>query len=120
MAKPTLPRQAVTVVRKSLAFDGRNRSFLVVAGREPQPHPVLVLMLHGTLQTARNIRPFAGYSFDSFAVDGRAVVIYPDAVGRDWNGARKAVMLRASTKQIDDVGFIRAIIDYAVTAEGVD
>ena len=66
-------------------------------------------MLHGTLQTASNIRPFAGYSFDSYAVDGRVVVIYPDAIRRDWNGARRAVMLRKSTKQIDDVGFIRAV-----------
>jgi polyhydroxybutyrate depolymerase len=120
MAQPTLPRPAVTVAQKSLALDGRDRSFLVVAGRQRQPNPALVLMLHGTMQTARNIRPFAGYSFDSYAVDGGVVVIYPDAVHRDWNGARKAVMLRAGTKQIDDVGFIRAIIEYAVAAEGVD
>ena len=77
-------------------------------------------MLHGTMQTASNIRPFAGYSFDSYAVDGRVVVIYPDAVHRDWNGARKAVMLRTSTKDVDDVGFSRAVIEHAITAEGVD
>jgi polyhydroxybutyrate depolymerase len=77
-------------------------------------------MLHGTLQTASNIRPFAGYSFDDYAVDGRVVVIYPDAVHRDWNGARKAVMLRKSTKHIDDVGFIRAVIDHAIDTEDVD
>jgi polyhydroxybutyrate depolymerase len=120
MANPTLPTQAVTVRRKSLTFGGRDRSFLVVAGREPKPRPALVLMLHGTLQTASNIRPFAGYSFDSYAVDGRVVVIYPDAVHRDWNGARKAVMLRKSTKQVDDVGFIRAVIEHAIAAEDVD
>jgi polyhydroxybutyrate depolymerase len=120
MTKSTPPRPDVTVRRQSLTVGGRNRSFLVVANREPRPHAALVLMLHGTMQTARNIRPFAGYSFDSYAVGGRVVVIYPDAVRRDWNGARKAVMLRESTKQIDDVGFVRAIIDHAVAAEGVD
>jgi polyhydroxybutyrate depolymerase len=77
-------------------------------------------MLHGTFQTAGNIRPFAGYSFDSYAVDGRVVVIYPDAVRRDWNGARKAVMLRKRTKQVDDVGYIRAVVEHAIAVEDVD
>ena len=92
----------------------------VVAGRQPQPHPALVLMLHGTFQTAGNIRPFAGYSSDSYEIDGRVVVIYPDAVRRDWNGARKAVMLRKSTKQVDDVGYIRAVVEHAIAVEDVD
>ncbi|OBK44395.1 hypothetical protein A5655_14830 [Mycobacterium sp. 1081908.1] len=96
------------------------RTFLVATGRKRQPRPALVLMLHGTLQTAGGIRPFAGYSFDSCAADGSAVVIYPDAIHRDWNGARKAIMLRQSTKQVDDVAFIRALIDHAVMTEGVD
>jgi polyhydroxybutyrate depolymerase len=52
----------------------------------------LVLLLHGTLQTARSIRGFAGFTFDGYAADGKAVVVYPDAIRRDWNGARKAVM----------------------------
>jgi polyhydroxybutyrate depolymerase len=120
MAKPTLLHEAVTVRRRLLTVDGRDRSFLLVAGRERQPRPALVVMLHGTMQTASNIRPFAGYSFDSYAVDGRVVVIYPDAIRGDWNGARKAVMLRQSTKQIDDVGFIRAVIERAIAAEDVD
>jgi polyhydroxybutyrate depolymerase len=77
-------------------------------------------MLHGTMQTARNIRRFAGYSFDTYALGGRVVVMYPDAIHRDWNGARKAVMLSNATKYIDDVGFIRALIDHAVAAEDVD
>ncbi|ORA32796.1 hypothetical protein BST20_24325 [Mycobacterium branderi] len=104
----------------SLTIGGRRRTFITVSGRIRQRRPALVLMLHGTMQTARNIRPFAGYSFDTYAVGGRVVVIYPDAIRREWNGARKAMMLSERAKHIDDLGFIRGVIGHAVAAENVD
>ena len=76
-------------------------------------------MLHGTLQTGRSIRRFAGFTFDRYAVAGNAVVVYPDALRRDWNGARKAVMLSKKTKSVDDVGFIGALIAQMI-ASGAD
>jgi polyhydroxybutyrate depolymerase len=77
-------------------------------------------MLHGTLQTGSSIRAFAGYSFDKSAVGGKVIVIYPDAIGREWNGARKAAMLSKRSKSVDDVGFILAVIEHAIRTENVD
>jgi polyhydroxybutyrate depolymerase len=73
------------------------------------------LVLHGTLQTGRSVRGFAGFSFDRYAADENALVVYPDALRRDWNGARKAVMGSRKTKLIDDVGFIRTLISHMIT-----
>jgi polyhydroxybutyrate depolymerase len=113
-------RLAVTAESDSLTFQGRRRSFIVVRGRRtvtaPQP---LVLVCHGTLQTARSIRGFAGFTFDRYAAEGNAIVAYPQALRRDWNGARQAVMASQKTKSVDDVGFFRALIWY-LTAHGAD
>jgi polyhydroxybutyrate depolymerase len=113
-------RPAVRVQRCSLTVDGRRRSFLTVRGHVLAPSPALLIMLHGTLQTGSSIRAFAGYSFDKSAVGGEAIVIYPDAVGREWNGARKAAMLSKRSKSVDDVGFILALIEHAIRTESVD
>jgi polyhydroxybutyrate depolymerase len=99
---------------------GRSRSFVEVRGPVPiaQQSP-LVLVLHGTLQTGRSIRRFAGLTFDRYAAIENAIVVYPDALHRDWNGARKVVMGSKKTKSVDDVGFIEALIAQLV-ASGAD
>jgi polyhydroxybutyrate depolymerase len=113
-------RGDVTVRRRNLQVGATTRSFLEVVPTHRATSPALVLMLHGTLQTARSIRPFAGYSFDAYAHDGHAVVIYPDGLHREWNGARATVMIRSDAKNVDDVGFIRALIDRAASNHDID
>jgi polyhydroxybutyrate depolymerase len=113
-------RAGATVERRTLHVGATTRSFLEVTPAHRADKPALVLMLHGTLQTARSIRQFAGYSFDAYARDGHAVVIYPDALHREWNGARATVMIRSDAKNVDDVGFIRALIDHAASTHHID
>jgi polyhydroxybutyrate depolymerase len=120
MTTKTPARPAVRVQRCSLTIDGRRRSFLTVRGHVLAPNPALLIMLHGTLQTGSSIRAFAGYSFDKPAIGGETIVIYPDAIGREWNGARKAAMLSKRCRSVDDVGFILAVIDHAIRTENVD
>jgi polyhydroxybutyrate depolymerase len=113
-------RADVTIKRRTLRVGATTRSFIEVTPAHHADKPALVLMLHGTLQTARSIRPFAGYSFDAYARDGHAVVIYPDGLHREWNGARATVMIRSDAKKVDDVGFIRALIDHAAGNHDID
>lgn len=120
MTTSTPARPAVRAQRCSLRVDGRRRSFLTVRGHVLAPSPALLIMLHGTLQTGSSIRAFAGYSFDKSAVGGKVIVIYPDAIGREWNGARKAAMLSKRSKSVDDVGFICGVIEHAMKTENVD
>lgn len=118
MAPVNSPRPIVTAQRGSLAVGDRRRTFIAVSAPNavPQQQPTpLVLVLHGTLQTGHSVRGFAGFTFDRYAADENALVVYPDALRRDWNGARKAVMWSRKTKLIDDVGFIRTLISHMVT-----
>ena len=66
------------------------------------------MVLHGTMQTADSIREFSEEAFDRLALGG-GIVVYPDALHREWNGARRAKMLFRDVKQVDDVGFLRAL-----------
>jgi polyhydroxybutyrate depolymerase len=102
------PEATVTVSRGRLEHEGRQRTYTVVRPSCPELATAVVLMLHGTLQTGDSLRRFSQRSFDSFA-DGRAVVVYPDAVHREWNGARRATMLSRTAKMVDDVGFLERL-----------
>jgi polyhydroxybutyrate depolymerase len=109
------PRSAVAAERRSLDVAGQRRSFMAIRGRVGIATPApLVVILHGTMQTGRSVRAFAGFSFDRYAANGTAYVVYPDALRRDWNGARKAVMVSQKTKNVDDVGFIRSLVAHMV------
>jgi len=68
------------------------------------------MVLHGTMQTAQQIREFSEHAFDRFARGGN-IVVYPDALYREWNGARRAKMLFRDVKQVDDVGFLRTLAE---------
>lgn len=73
-----------------------------------------MLVLHGFRDTGEAVRRrYAGGSFDGFARRG-AVVVYPDGLAREWNSVRKAVMLSRRVKRVDDVGFLRALIEHLV------
>lgn len=118
----TLSLPNTSVDRITVDHSGRRRTATLVSPRDSAGNraPALLLVLHGFLQTGNSMRDFTRQAFDNFAARGRAVVAYPDAVGREWNGARKAVMLSSRAKTIDDVGFLRGLVDDIATRGEVD
>lgn len=85
------------------------RDYLVVtppdiAGRDQLP---LLLALHGRTQTDADAETISGY--DAMALDPGAVVVYPQGYGDAWNAG--ACCAPATTDGVDDVGFLRALID---------
>jgi poly(3-hydroxybutyrate) depolymerase len=99
--------------RGTLQWEGRERSYLMhvpaVAGNEPRP---LVIALHGAGQDAA---AFAAEShFANEAEANRVIVVFPDGTGtspgkRSWNA--HFCCGPAITQQVDDIGFIGALID---------
>ncbi|MGV9675725.1 alpha/beta hydrolase family esterase [Nocardia sp. NPDC003482] len=103
------PAGSPVAERRTLRHDGRRRAYTLVRPPRPAPGRALILVLHGTAQTGSGIRDFAAGAFDRFAAAGYPVA-YPDAVHREWNGARTARMLLRDVKGIDDVGFLAALV----------
>jgi polyhydroxybutyrate depolymerase len=82
--------------------------------------PALVLVFHGSGQTGEAHRRFTGRSFDALADSGAAVVAYLDGYKRNWNDARRASAFPARRENIDDVGFVRAVIRKLAGSHGID
>lgn len=102
-----------------LTVDGHERTGILLTpagGRRAAP---LVILLHGSNQTAAVLRRFAGGTFDRL-VDGGAVVAYLDGYRKNWNDARRGSRFAARRDGIDDVAFARAVIDLLAASDGID
>jgi len=99
----------------SLSVDGRERRYILYVpdGYKDKALP-LVIVLHGGGGSGQKMR--VGLGFDRYASRYGFAVAYPDAYisagtrrSRQWNDGRKT--LESYKQGIDDVHFIRAMID---------
>lgn len=113
-ATPTLVSGAS---EHAITVDGRirmYRAFRPVGLVDPAP---LVVMLHGGFGSARTAQ--AAYGWDVLAGAERFVVAYPDAVGQAWNAGGGCCGL-APAQGVDDVGFVKRVIDEVSALAPVD
>src|SRR6201988_146382 len=95
---------------ESLAFDGLKRTYRIyLPARLAQPAPV-VLMLHGGGGSGSAQELLSKGGFNRIADREGLLVLYPDAVGRNWNDGRSRVNSRATSENVDDVGFLRGLV----------
>lgn len=107
-----------TSTERRIVVDGLERSYIAyVPGGFDRPLPV-VFAFHGG---GGNPRQMERYSrFDSLAQRDGFVVIYPSAVDGNWNDGRGVAFMRAQRENIDDVKFVRAIIDEVAKTASID
>jgi len=104
-----------TLLQDTLMHGGKKRSFLVympdgdIAGRP------LFLVLHGSKGKGKSVRQQSGYQFDVLADREKCIVVYPDGYRKHWNDCRSAPKDKAHTKDIDDVGFLTALVEMCCT-----
>lgn len=114
--RPVVPRGAQASTRY-LRVGGRRRSELVVqpADRNDALLPLYVV-LHGSLATPAYEERRTELA--PLAARGRAVLVYPRGVGQSWN-AGQGCCGQAGADDVDDVAFVRAVVDNAVATLGV-
>jgi polyhydroxybutyrate depolymerase len=102
--------------REIFYYNGQSRSYILhlpPSYNEENEMP-LVVVLHGGGGNAKNIEEVTGFS--EKADEEGFIVVYPDGSGRfnryllTWNGGFCCGY--ALEHNIDDVGFIRALIEY--------
>jgi polyhydroxybutyrate depolymerase len=92
----------------TMNFGGLNRSYrLYIPAGVTSPAP-LVVMMHGGFGSAQQAE--RAYGWDELADSAKFVVAYPDGVGRAWN-VNGGCCGRPGRENIDDVGFISAVVD---------
>ena len=99
-----------------MAFGGLNRSYRVYQPAGLAAAAPLVVMLHGV--TGNGEQAENSYGWDPLADSAKFVVAYPDGVERAWNG--HGCCGRPARENIDDVGFITAMVGQISAAVAID
>ncbi|MCA9264885.1 MAG: alpha/beta fold hydrolase [Planctomycetales bacterium] len=94
---------------KQIRVDGRERTYLVVAPRATRGPFPLVLVLHGGGGTAWQMERYT--RFNALARRERFVVCYPEGVEKHWNCGRQIPQETTYRDNVDDVKFIRQLVD---------
>ncbi|MBI4846328.1 MAG: hypothetical protein HY810_07660 [Candidatus Omnitrophica bacterium] len=99
----------------SIIFGGLKRTYLIhiPPSHDKTKSMPLLIALHGGGGTGKNMVKLTMGGFDKLSDKKGFVVAYPDGIEKHWNDGRngKETGYRAHKEDIDDVGFISALID---------
>jgi polyhydroxybutyrate depolymerase len=105
---------------ETLSFDGRKRSYRVyVSAHDTKPAPV-VFVLHGGGGSGSGQELVTQGGFNRIADRDGVIVVYPDGVDRNWNDGRSNVNSPAFKENVDDVGFLKAVLEAVARRHPVD
>lgn len=117
---PDLPKLSASVQKKTIQVDGRTRTYSAYIPAKLPPNPAIVLVLHGSMIDGATIRAWTGFEFDELADQHGFIVLYPDGYKNNWNDCRKDAPFAAKKENVDDVGFLRALVKQYESANDVD
>ncbi len=102
--------------------NGRERTFFLYlpeAYSDSASLP-LVIALHGGGGSARKWPAYTNNGFERLAEKEPFILVYPEGLRGNWNDEREYPASYAHTHNIDDVGFLVALIDHLVETYSVD
>jgi len=110
--------------RSSFVFDQLKRAFKIYVPStysESVPAPLL-LALHGKGGNGASMILLTRSAFNKLSEKEGFIVVYPDGVEKNWNDGRKddSTNDRAHRENIDDVGFLSAMIDTLMKRFNID
>ncbi|MEP6872569.1 MAG: PHB depolymerase family esterase [Anaerolineaceae bacterium] len=117
---PPMPVLGGQLERGTMPHSGRTRSWFAYVPAKRRPAPALVMVLHSSMGSAQQAREMYGYDFDVLADQHGFVVAYPNGYLGHWNEAKIKGPFAAKQENVDDVGFLHALVDDLVKRYGVD
>ena len=109
---PQNPQPSAADFSSSIPSGGLQRTYLVHVSSvydETKPTP-LVIVLHGGGGSGQGMNALT--RFNGIADRENFIVVYPDGFESHWNDGRDVRQYRAQAQNVDDVGFISALIDH--------
>ncbi len=104
----------------AMTWDKQERTWLTKLPKEGAKGRPLVLVLHGGRGKAKGMRWVTRGRWDALADERGFTVVYPQGLGKSWNDGRTDGLGYATRHKVDDVGFLRALIQRLVRERGVD
>ena len=109
---------AEDLVTDSIEAGGVTRTYRYYAPPGAPGKLPLVFVLHGAGGTAERLAPVV--HFEKLPAAKGVLVVYPDGFEKHWNDLRGIPEWTAHQRNIDDVGFISALIDRFVARHHAD
>ena len=106
------------MVERTLEVDGVARKYFLFVPSAPRPAMPVVIVLHGGGGSPQQMERYTRFS--ELADREGFVAVYPAAVDYHWNDGRRAESIRAQRDDVDDVKFLRAVIDDAARQTTID
>ena len=105
-----------------ITVDGLERSYRVyvptsIDDNEDVP---LVIALHGGGGTSQGMMRLTENRFNELADSEKFIVVYPDAIEKNWNDGRGLEDYYSQRENVDDVGFISTLIDTLAGQYNID
>lgn len=102
---------AKKTVLDSVVIDGIWRTFEYHVPQFPAENPRLVVVLHGDAMTTKSMQKVTGHEFNRLAdKNGNTIVVYPQGYKNYWNDCRKETSFETKDKNLNDVVFIKSIV----------
>jgi polyhydroxybutyrate depolymerase len=101
------------LLKKEIKVGRLNRTYLLHVPptyKKDKPTP-MVLAFHGGSGQGKNMVQVTSGGWNILADKEQFIVVYPDAIEKNWNDGRNVERFRSQRENIDDVGFISALID---------
>ena len=117
---PPMPALTGEFQHTTLQHGGRTRSWRAYVPVARPKLPALVVVLHSSMGSAQQARAMFGYDFDVLADRHGFIVAYPNGVDGHWNEAKRKGPFSAKQQNVDDVGFLHALVDELVESDSVD
>ena len=115
-----MPKLLGNIERGTLEHGGRMRTWIAYVPAKPAARPALVMALHASMGTAEKARSAYGYDFDLLADQHSFIAVYPQGYEGHWNDCRVKGLFTAKRENIDDVGFLHALVDRLVKDHNAD
>lgn len=117
---PPLPQLSGTLTKGAIEVGGLKRTYLTYVPKDLPNGAPLVLVMHGSGERAAEIRIGTGYGFERLADEHGFAVVYPNSASFDWNDCSKVGDFRVNGTEVDDVGFLNALVDKHISEISVD
>jgi polyhydroxybutyrate depolymerase len=117
---PEVPALSGALTRGTVTVGGLTRTYRTYVPRGLAKGAPLVVVMHGAGENGARIRVETGYGFDRLADEQGFAVVYPNAYEGFWDVCTVVGAVSANGLNIDDVGFLTAMVDTLVTEIGVD
>jgi polyhydroxybutyrate depolymerase len=118
--EPVPPSLSGTIAKGSIEAGGLTRTYQAYIPRDLPKGAPLVLVLHGSGESSRDIRIETGYAFERLADKKRFAVVYPDGFEGTWNNCNASGDGEATRRDVDDVGFLAVLADKLAADAGID